>query len=311
MTEAAGASGASPPLAPLPTEPHLAVRSDLWFRSLTLSLALLTLVAAFGGAELLGSARDQITALVILLALLLLAAARMFTRGLSATAFNQRNNEGLTHLAEGALEAAVRDFEDLARRAKGPAVYSVVALYNLAYAEFRRGRLDRALSILSALERRPFSVFAKDTLVQAAAALQALVRALQGDVSGARAWVLEARRRPDDAKMTGYLILAEAIALVREERFEEAEALLEGGWLTASSSLTGNPYSALRLVRAYVLRRLGRSAASVREMIAGARPYRAEELAYLASVSPELARLVAENGEDATQSPFFSAKEAR
>lgn len=296
------------PLAPLPEEPHLSIRSDLLFRSVTMALAFLTLLAAFGGFAIFGSASDQITALVILLALLLLAALRMFTRGLSATAFHRLNNEGLTHLSEGALEAAVRAFDDLAKRARGPAVFSIVALYNLAYAEFRRGQLERAQSILAALERRPYALFSKDTLQQAAAALQALILALRKDVPGARQWLEEARRRPDDAKMTGYLILAEALCFVLEARFEDAERVLLEGWLSASSSLTGNPYAALRLVRAHVWQRLGRGRAEVYEMVAGAKPYLADELRYLRPVSEALAQLIDQHAEDAEQSPFLHAE---
>lgn len=290
---ASSADQAPLPMAEPPKEAHLRIRSDLLFRSFTLVLALLTLVAAFGGFVIFGAARDQITALAILLAVLSLAAFRMFTRGLSAAAFHRMNNEGLVFLSEGALEDATRAFEELARRAKGPAVFSVVALYNLAYAELRRNHLERAQSILAALEHRPFSVFAKETLRQGCAALQAFIYSLQGNASAARQWLIEARTRQDDPKMIGYLVLAESIAFVHEQRFEEAEAVLEKHWAVASSSLTGNPYGALRLLRAHVWQALGRPARQVYEMIAGAKPYHANELAYLRGSSPGLADLAA------------------
>jgi hypothetical protein len=297
MSEAA-VTTTSLPMADPPKEPHLRIQSDLVFRSFAMLLAVLTLGAAFGGFAVFGDVRKQITALVILLLVLLLAAVRMFVRGLSAAAFHRMNNEGLVQLSEGTLGDAARSFEDLAKRAKGPAVFSIVALYNLAYTELLRGRLDRAQAILAALERRPLSVFSKHLLQQGCAALQALIFSLQGNAEATRSWIAEAKKRQDDAKMTGYLILAEALAFVQERRFAEAESALESGWQSASASLGGIPYGGLRLLRAHVWQRLGRPPQAVYEMIAGAKPYRREELAYLRAASADLAHMVDENAED-------------
>jgi hypothetical protein len=211
-------------------------------------------------------------------------------RGRSFAAANKR---GVDLMASGDAAAAAELFARLARTWLAPVT---VAQVNLGLARLRLADLRGAVEAFARVER------GRGALARAyrpmAAAFVALCEAVLGDLGAAEEWVAEARRRTATPTVSVRVHLAaEAIVRLRRGDAVAAARLLDQTWGEIERSTSADLVRALRIVRALAGEKAGgAAAASSDELLAGARPFRAGEFAWLAAGWPEMARYLEAKG---------------
>lgn len=188
-----------------------------------------------------------------------------------------RNQEGIDRLASGELEAAAIVFRDVARRSR----HAVPGAFNLGLTLLRLADVRGALAAFAAAERAG-GRRGRGLLAAAVAGDLALCYALLGELDAAEAWALEARRRVQRPGHPSRLhVVAEAVALDRRGHDEAAARRLAERWGELELTTSADLMRGLRLVRAYVLERAGGTPGEVEALLAGARPFRRGEYAWL------------------------------
>jgi hypothetical protein len=207
--------------------------------------------------------------------------------------FAAANKQGVDLMASGDAPAAADVFRQLARRPLAPVG---AARFNLGLALLRTGDLTGALDAFATAERSR-----SKALRPAAAGFIALCDALAGDLDAADGWVAEAQQRATSACSVSRVHLA-ADAIVRLRRGDAASAaqLLERSWTELERSTAADLVRSFRVIRAFAAEQAGGDAASqASDLLAGARPFRAGEYAWIGSRWPELARYLAARGFEA------------
>lgn len=151
--------------------------------------------------------------------------------------FNVKNSAALAQLNRGDVDDAAAVFDDLARRHLSSPQLHTVALHNLAIAEGRRGRHDRALALhATVIKKGSNNPAIADTARFAIAADYALL----GDLDGAEAWLADAERQRKLAHVS-LDAFARAVVWTRRQRFADVVTLLESRWreLEAGDSALG------------------------------------------------------------------------
>ncbi len=130
------------------------------------------------------------------------------------------------------------------------------------------------------------------------AALIALCNALAGNLDAAEWWVEEARRRSASPTCaTRVHLAAEAILRCRRGDPAGASRLLDQTWGEIERSTGADLVRGFRIVPAFAAESAGGpSATSAGDLIAGARPFRAGEYAWLGAGWPEMARYLEAKG---------------
>jgi hypothetical protein len=205
-----------------------------------------------------------------------------------ARRLNAENKRGIDLMAMGELRQAAETFRGLSRRWLLPTVGPKV---NLGFALLRLGDLDGALDAFAAAERSRLRWYRP-----VVASFLALCDALRGDLDAADAWVAEAKGRASSpSSFTRVHLAAEAIVRLRRGDAPGAVQLLDASWGEIERSTAADMVRALRIVRALAAES-GGAPAQVPDLLAGARPFRAGEYAWLGAAWPEMARYLAANG---------------
>ena len=204
--------------------------------------------------------------------------------------FAAANKRAVDLMAAGDAAAAADAFRRLARKPLAP---SGVARFNLGLALLRLGDVRGALDAFAAAERSRAKA-----LRPMIAALIALCDALIGDLDAADRWITEARQRAASPGSTSRVHLAaEAIVRMRRGDALGAARLFDQTWGELERSTAADLMRALRLVRAFAAAQAGGvAAAQAADLLAGARPFRAGEYAWIGAGWPEMARYLAANG---------------
>jgi len=204
--------------------------------------------------------------------------------------FAAANKRAVDLMAGGEAAAAADAFRRLARTPLAPVG---VARFNLGLALLRLGDVRGALDAFAAAERSRAKA-----LRPAIAALIALCDALAGDLDAADRWVAEARQRTASPSSTSRVHLAaEAIVRLRRGDASGAVRLFDETWGELERCTSADLVRAFRVVRAFAAERTGGAAAAqAADLLAGARPFRAGEYAWLAAAWPEMASYLAANG---------------
>jgi hypothetical protein len=191
----------------------------------------------------------------------------------------RRNQRGLDRLAAGDLDAAAAIFRELSRGS----VFAAPAACNLGLALLRMGDVRGALAAFAAAERalRPRG---RGLLAGLVAGSIALCDALLGDLDAAEAWSMAARARLTRPGHPSRLhLVAEALVLGRSGRDEAAARRLAECWGEIELTTSADLMRGVRLVRAYAVERAGGTAGEVEALLAGARPFRPGEYAWLSA----------------------------
>lgn len=204
--------------------------------------------------------------------------------------FAEGNKRAVDLMAQGDAAGAAEAFRRLARAPLAP---SGVARFNLGLALLRVGDLRGALDALASAERSRTKA-----LKPAIASMIALCDALAGDLDAADGWIAEARRRAaSPASATRFHVAAEAIVRLRRGDATGSARLFEQTWGELERSTAADVVRALRVVRAFAVEHAGGSAAAgAADLLAGARPFRPGEYAWIAAGWPEMSRYLAEKG---------------
>ncbi len=202
------------------------------------------------------------------------------------------NKRGVDLMARGESAAAAEIFRGLARTPLGP---RGVANLNLGLALLRLGDLRGALEAFALSERRRTVSKAYRPM---GAAFIALCSALLGELDASERWVEEARKRSaSPAANTRVHLAAEAIVRCRRGDVDGAARLLHQTWGEIERSTAADLVRAFRIVRAFAGESAGGPfAASANDLVAGARPFRAGEYAWLGAGWPEMARYLEARG---------------
>jgi tetratricopeptide (TPR) repeat protein len=204
--------------------------------------------------------------------------------------FAAANKRAVDLMASGDSAAAADAFRRLARAPLAPVG---VARLNLGLALLRLGDLRGALEALAAAERSRLKA-----LRPMVAALIALCDALAGELDVAERWIAEARRRAaSPASTTRVHLAAEAIVRLRRGDALGAARLFDETWGELERCTAADLVRAFRVVRAFAAVSAGGAAvAQAADLLAGARPFRAGEYAWIGVAWPEMARYLAANG---------------
>jgi hypothetical protein len=198
-------------------------------------------------------------------------------------ALHRMNNEALSVLNGGELDRAAELFTQLARRSWRLPRLHLACLFNLSVAELRRGRTGKALALLAALERYP----GHRELGFETACYLAIAYAVEGDPAASERWLDRARRRKRQI-VSELDSFAEAFVHCRRGRWSEWPERFLGRWSALEAGLPGDLLRTLRVLVGFALARGGASLPILENMLAGARPVRPDEYAYLGQRWPEL-----------------------
>ncbi len=206
--------------------------------------------------------------------------------------FAATNKHGVDLMAQGDPAAAAEIFRNLSRKLLGP---RTVAQVNLGFALLRLADLRGALDAFASVARGGKLARAYKP---AASALIALCCALAGDLDAAERWTEEARRQSASATSNTRLhLVAEAIARCRRGDPAAAARLLDETWGEIERSTAADLMRGVRILRAFAAESAsGAAAASVGDLLAGARPFRPGEYAWLGAGWPEMARYLEAKG---------------
>ena len=234
----------------------------------------LAVTSATGAPGLAPQRALALTVAPVAVAVVLFAAIYLLAR--RAARWNQ---SGIDRLAAGEYEAAAVLFRDVARQVG----FGAIGSFNLGMTLLRLADVRGALGAFAAAERGG-GRRGRSMLGAAVAASLALCDALLGDLEAAEAWALEARRRVQRPGHVSRLhLVAEAIALERRGHDEAAARRLAESWGEIELTTTADLMRGIRLVRAYVVERAGGTAGEVEALLAGARPFRPGEYAWLSA----------------------------
>lgn len=272
------------PLPPLPPRGARLVPAVHW----RIVVVWLVLVVAFTGGFLSlrfaeglpGLARQGLAVVAPLLVGVALFAGFL----LSARRAARRNQVGIDRLAAGDYDAAAAAFREVARRVG----FGAPASYNLGLTLLRMADVRGALGAFAAAERAGGGR-GRGALGAAGAGAIALCWSLLGELDASEAWATEARRRnvrPGHASRLHFV--AEAVAHARRGRDEAAARRFAESWAEIELTTSADLMRGVRLVRAYAVERAGGSPGEVEALLAGARPFRTGEYAWLYGAWKEL-----------------------
>jgi hypothetical protein len=202
--------------------------------------------------------------------------------------FNAENKRGAELMAAGSVAPAAEVFRRLSRARLAP---KGIARLNLGMALLRLGDLAGSLEAFAGAERSRLRLYRP-----LSASFLALAHAMRGDLDAADAWVAESvRRAASPSCVTRIHLAAEAIVRLRRGGAADAVRLLDERWGEIERSTTADLVRAFRIVRALAAATAG-SPAQVPDLLAGARPFRPGEYAWMGAGWPEMARYLAANG---------------
>jgi hypothetical protein len=204
------------------------------------------------------------------------------------------NQRGLALMTGGDAAGAAEIFARLGRSRTAGAALRSVGAYNLALARLRLGQHGPALEALA-----PFEEGGARMLRAPAAGASALCCALRGELEAGERWVAEAHRRfaAGGAIPTRFHLAAAAILALRRGEPAAARDLFERDWAELERGVTADFVRGLRVACALAAERAGGEApGALAELLAGARPSRPGELAWLSASWPEMAAYLAAHG---------------
>jgi hypothetical protein len=200
------------------------------------------------------------------------------------TKFNVINQVGLGMLEQDLVVDAERAFEKVEYEFGWPRFLPRLARYNRAMAVLKQGRLQETVTLLSEVDQAG-GVLGLDAGI---ATNLAYAHALLGNVALAEQWLSEARRRPHKTEGLPH-ILTEIAIEIRAGRAANARKRLEDEWRTIERELSGARLRPLRVLRAFAIATTSDMRdGSAEHVIAGLRPVRRDEFAYMAKSWPEL-----------------------
>jgi tetratricopeptide (TPR) repeat protein len=198
----------------------------------------------------------------------------------------QKNQSAVNLLNAGRVDEAAALFDQLTsseRRSPAHAVY----VFNRAVAFVLQGRPRRAFSLFNAVRKsRAFTFGFSSSYLPLLHVELGTCLALIGELE-------EARRHRDralkmlDGPHRGRLVFFEALLLVREGRLPEADHLIRRRWHDAEAVLRVPTLRGLRVIHAFVLRRLNGSRSEARAVLERLRPHRPGEFDWIAAEWPE------------------------
>lgn len=201
------------------------------------------------------------------------------------------NQRALQLLRAGDLVAAAEVFQVLAQARHVGAMVKGMATYNLAFVLLRQGELRAAAEALSPWETR-----GPKPLRPLVASLSSLCLALLGELDEADRRAADARAAASTTQVRLH-VAAAAIASLRRGDARAAREAFEQGWPEIERGCPGELVRGLRLPYALAAEAEGGAAAALATgLLAGARPFRAGEYAWLAAHWPELARYLEAKG---------------
>jgi hypothetical protein len=195
-------------------------------------------------------------------------------------------------MSRGRLDEAEAVFRSLFRAYRGRGGLQAIALPNISAVRARRGDSMGALRILFALHRYPPTKRAVNVASRIPGAI-ALHLAQIGDLVEARRWLTVARTQGKaPLKYTGNI---EALILMREGRYGEAEAAYARDWPDLERVLAADVMRAVRARRAFALEKAGGDPEAVRRLVDGARAEVGGELVNLGEGWPEMRAFLEKN----------------
>jgi tetratricopeptide (TPR) repeat protein len=203
--------------------------------------------------------------------------------------FAARNQRGVEFMASGDLAAAAEAFRTLSRARIGQ---RSIARYNLGLVLLRQGDLRGAIDALEKARTRGVR-----QLRSSAASFQSFCHAVLGEADRAAELAADARRLAAGPSIPSRMYLAaEAVNALRAGDAAGAVRMLDEGWSALELSTTADLVRGLRVIRAFAIESAGGDAALANDLLAGARPSRPGEYAWLGASWPELARYLEEKG---------------
>jgi len=207
--------------------------------------------------------------------------------------FVAAHKRGLTLLEAGDVDGALAMFDELARRRFILRLQRAGVVFNIGLVQARRGHLDAALSAFSAVHQSS----AMQGSLAADLGLPLLIAdsyARLGDVVAARLWLEEARKAP--SSRTNLVHYTEALVLLREGRFDDAERIYAASWSALEDGVVGihvRTGADVRVLRAYAAARRG---GSTDALLAPLRPATPGAAAHLATSWPDLQSFLVDAG---------------
>lgn len=276
------------PMPKLPAEPHLRSIKE----RMPLLVWVLTVVAIVAGWSMKPSALFIGVGVVAWLASLF---GWLMWR---SRAFQKKNAEAIELLNARKLDEASAAFSELAKRAPTKLLHGLAA-YNVAAVAARKGELERALSVLSAVWQSKSHVMmgAQQMRDQVPLLISTLYTQL-GAVDAGEKWLAAARKIGKHPAFTHMKndVIAEASLLARRGHYGEASALLATHWRAIEETTPAALMRSTRLMRAFVVERAGGPPDDIEQLCAGCKPFEKGEYDVLAIAWPEVHAFLAARG---------------
>jgi len=200
-------------------------------------------------------------------------------------AFNRQTRVGLEFLEQMRWVDAEREFATAEQAFRWPRFLSRLSAYNRAMAMLKQGRHEETIALLGEVDRAG-GVIGLDPAI---ASNLAYVYALVGNVQLAEEWLRETRlRTTNNTGMPN--ILPEIAVDIRAGRAADVRKRLDDQWRSIEAALTGTRLRPVRVLRAFAIAVSSdmRDSGAIEHVIAGLRPARYDEFAYLGKNWPEL-----------------------
>ncbi|RKH20642.1 hypothetical protein D7X74_03420 [Corallococcus sp. CA047B] len=274
---------------PLPKEPHL---KPFPFLSVQRGLIWLACVVVFlfayqhasrGGGELLESLGPRLFIPLIVTVFLVLFAFFYWRIRRWAAAYS----EGISFFGAGDYPEAIRRFEEAARRSTQGA-QRAVSVAMMGQCQLALGDAARALELFGSVERSRNLRGSVPVIHRWMPNMIATARFAQGDLTSARAWLEEGRKR-NGGLPPMYALLPEVALLCREGNPAGAVAALDAR-AGEADALGGRDIRHLKLIRAFALDALDPAthAAAIDAALASLQPARPGDFEVLVARWPEL-----------------------
>ncbi|NNB93231.1 hypothetical protein HJC10_15915 [Corallococcus exiguus] len=204
-------------------------------------------------------------------------------------------NQAIAFYSAGDEQEASRRFEEAARRATQGA-QRTVSVAMMGQCELAQGNTGRALELFGSAERSGKLRGSVPAMYKWMPNLIAIVRFAEGDMTSARAWLEEGRKRNSDLPPI-YALLPEVALLCREGNPAAAVSTLDAR-AGEADSLVGRDARRLKLLRAFALDALDPAShtASIDAALASLQPARPGDFEFLSGRWPELQAFMERRG---------------
>lgn len=202
----------------------------------------------------------------------------------------QKNNDAINLINSGELIEAAAIFDDILQKNPKKSLIRALVMMNRGYVSLLQGDLVEARAQLQEAQTMAGDTSIDPELPALITSNMAMCEGLMGNCDAVEKQ-LQLSKKTLRPQRSGILVRARAVLAMRRNNFAEAELILCEGWRKSEGTGHAAEFKALRVLRAFALSKLDRTAEqtdAMAKLLAGLYPYRQGEFDYLGVKWPEM-----------------------